>query len=515
MIELGLQRISKLLAKTPLPWRAVHVAGTNGKGSICAYVSGMLDVYNISDWRRENGHSILKHARFTSPHLVDRWDCITIDQKPVSPSIFHEVEKMVLARNKQEGIQASEFELLTATAFEVFSQEKVDIAVVEVGMGGRLDATNVIGQQDGDAVPDDIDPSTFRPPPLVTTISSIGLDHQAFLGDTLEEIASEKAGIIKPRVPVVYASNPPAVTSVVLRAAESQDSPLYCGPMISTLSSRREHKVASKKSVKKPPRFLRHGFFNPAPLVEKMPRSLRGLLQYLEAYESPSQPLPHTRENTRAAFLSTCVALQQLGRLPTDVGKMLDPGSHNSLPLTKPPVIEMFKVPWNTVFPGRLQHLNLPLGANKSLNLLLDGAHNAQSATALASEIERLQYRQGGKGMTWILAASDTKDVREILRPLLKRGDAVFAVEFGPVDGMPWVKALAAAKLLEAAQEVTNDALTTRDYGDKVEGALSDASEHRGWDNSRHASGKSIPVVVAGSLYLVGNVLKISREVRR
>jgi len=106
MIELGLQRISRLLSKTHLPWRAIHVAGTNGKGSICVYISGMLEVYNDSPLRLAKKQPRIRHGRFTSPHLIDRWDCISINQKPVSSALFHEIEKKVLQRNAREEINA-------------------------------------------------------------------------------------------------------------------------------------------------------------------------------------------------------------------------------------------------------------------------------------------------------------------------------------------------------------------------------------------------------------------------
>ena len=132
MIELGLARISTLLRHTPQPWKAIHVAGTNGKGSICAYLSAMLNASGV------------RCGRFTSPHLIDRWDCITINDETVRESIFKDAESLVLGRNSTEKIGASEFELLTATAFEVFAKEKIEMGVIEVGLGGRLDATNAM-----------------------------------------------------------------------------------------------------------------------------------------------------------------------------------------------------------------------------------------------------------------------------------------------------------------------------------------------------------------------------------
>ena len=151
MIELGLQRIARLVKHTPQTWKAIHVAGTNGKGTICAYLSAMLFASGV------------RCGRFTWPHLIDRWDCITINEKTVNESVFLEAEKLVMKRNTDENIGASEFEILTATAFEIFHREKIEMGVIEVGLGGRLDATNVM-------------PSSQK---AVTVISKMGLDHQS------------------------------------------------------------------------------------------------------------------------------------------------------------------------------------------------------------------------------------------------------------------------------------------------------------------------------------------------
>lgn len=475
MIELGLHRISRLLSSTALPWRGIHVAGTNGKGSICAYISSMLETYDRSPYRQAFRHAPLKHARFTSPHLVERWDCITLDQKPVAAEVFREVEGNVLERNRKESIGASEFEILTATAFEIFSLEGVDVGVVEVGMGGRLDATNIIGQVDERTqIPPDVSPGTFRPPPLMTAISSIGLDHQAFLGNTLEAIAREKAGIIKPRVPVVLAPNDDTVMNVLEEVAHANRSPIY-------------HSLASAPAEKTP----------------ASPRSLPSLTSYLIAHHTP-RPLPtHSHQNALTAFTTTLLALQRLGRLPIDTARLLAPSTSNHPP---PPVIDMFQAPFHTTFPGRLQQISLsPLTPGKTTTVLLDGAHNAQSAFALAAEIARLRYRDHGGPVTFVLAASDSKPAEEILRPLLRDGDTVFTVEFGPVDGMPWVRPQSSTALERAARAVVRDggSLDVREYGADIGSALRAASE---------AAGAGGPMVVAGSLYLVGDVLRLLRD---
>jgi dihydrofolate synthase len=194
MIELGLSRITQLVKHTPLNWKAIHVAGTNGKGSITAYISAVLEEAGVVT------------GRFNSPHLIDRWDCISIHDDPVSQSIFRQTEDAVKSRNEKLGICASEFELLTATAFEVFNHAHVQVGVVEVGLGGRLDATNVLAPKDV----------------LVSVISKIGLDHQSLLGHTLTAIAQEKAGIMKEGVPcIVDGTNELSVLQALCDQAES------------------------------------------------------------------------------------------------------------------------------------------------------------------------------------------------------------------------------------------------------------------------------------------------------
>lgn len=479
MIELGLQRISRLLSHTHLPWRAIHVAGTNGKGSICVYISGMLEAYNNSSFRKLSKRPAIRHGRFTSPHLVDRWDCISINQKTVSSALFHEIEKKVLLRNATEDINASEFELLTATAFEIFTHEKVDIGVIEVGMGGRLDATNILG------VPVDVEhpsgESITRALPLATAIAKIGLDHQAFLGTTLQAIASEKAGILKPTVPLVYdSSNPPEVHDTF-------------------------QKLASKVGAPTP---------NSKDLILSTPESAQALAQTLPSSDIATQTTPdhkassddtptHTRHNASVALQATLLALAQLS---PDLSSPVLCKAPGLLPA-------LISVPSQTTFPGRLQTLDIAFLTGHTQPILLDGAHNAQSAAVLAEAVARLRTAGGGSGkVTWLLAASDSKDIHELLRPLLKAGDEFCAVEFGAVDGMPWVKAMASGKVSEAARAVL------REKGDV---AVSDGSE-----NDDRAFGRDVvaglrraseladggAMVVAGSLYLVGSVLRALRE---
>ncbi|KAK4610064.1 putative dihydrofolate synthetase [Fulvia fulva] len=458
MIELGLQRISRLLSKAPLPWKAVHVAGTNGKGSVCTYVSDMLNTYNRSKWRQRSGHAMLRHGRFTSPHLINRWDCISLsnedEMKTVPKALFHDVEESVQSINKQHHIEASEFELLTATAFTIFTRSSLDLAVVETGMGGRLDATNILGQISTDHVNrEGIDMATFRPRPLVTAITKIGLDHQAFLGDTIEAIAREKAGIMKPGVPVLYdRTNQPSVRQVLKESAQAMG-------------------------------------FSRAMLDAYDPPGNDAPLQNL----GPGQEPMHVATNGQLAFEATMYALISLGRIsPSANPTPEDQAAHTEL------MQDLSKAYRQTRVPGRLERINIEVSSGSSKEILLDGAHNAQSAGVLGQYVDA--QRKAAQPVTWLLAASDTKDVKEMLQQLLQPGDKVCAVEFGPVDGMPWVKPMAVAQITAAAKQVVPELQHAQECGTDVRGALQSAIAAAGDDGL---------VVAAGSLYLVGDIHRL------
>ncbi|KAI7088692.1 FolC bifunctional protein [Hortaea werneckii] len=472
MIELGLQRISRLLATTSMPWRAIHVAGTNGKGSICAYTSAMLDVYNQSKYREHTGQPALRHGRYTSPHLIDRWDCITVNQKTVPWKLFNHIETRVKRRDQQEEIHASEFELLTATAFEIFSHEELDIAVVEVGMGGRLDATNILGEPLENSGTRSDSSRCSRPRPLVTAIAKIGLDHQGFLGNTIEEIAKEKAGTMKPDVPVVWdESNHPAALRILEQTARDNRA-MYCQ-------------------------------------LPKWIPDLDILLQGSNSHHALStdmRSLPdHALRNLESAFKATWSALQQLDRLPTEVHH---PSKEQE---TLAELAEnMVKNAAGVTFAGRQQQIDLAPLIGRPKTILLDGAHNEQSAQALANcvdtQLRHSAHSPSAQPVTWIIAASDSKDIRELLAPLLKGGNVVFAVEFGHVDGMPWVKAMPAAQIVETVRVLAQErgeVIETHEFGSHLLDAIRTACLQAG-DHG--------PLVIAGSLYLVGDTMRLLRD---
>jgi dihydrofolate synthase/folylpolyglutamate synthase len=201
-IKLGLDRTEKLLALMGGPHRrffSVHVAGTNGKGSVAAMIASML---------MSKGFRV---GLFTSPHLVSFTERIRINTARISETevaqLTGEIREKIAAVAAEAG-EPTFFEFVTAMAFLHFARNNVDWAVIEVGMGGRLDATNVIL-------------------PEVSVITGISYDHREFLGNTLSDIASEKAGIIKHGIPVVCSAQEPEVEQVLRKKADSESSPLF------------------------------------------------------------------------------------------------------------------------------------------------------------------------------------------------------------------------------------------------------------------------------------------------
>ncbi len=199
LIDLSLDRLHTLLGKLGNPERAlppvIHVAGTNGKGSTCATLRAIAEAA---------GWSV--HV-MTSPHLVDVTERFRIAGQLVSEDALVATLEEIERVNGDAPITV--FEVLTAAGFLLFSRNAADLAILEVGLGGRLDATNVVER------------------PAACVITPVDLDHQAFLGDTLAVIAAEKAGIIKQGVPVVCAPQNEAALAVIEARAAACEAPLW------------------------------------------------------------------------------------------------------------------------------------------------------------------------------------------------------------------------------------------------------------------------------------------------
>lgn len=198
-IDLGLERMQRLLQRLDHPERklppVIHVAGTNGKGSTIAYLRAILEAAG------------LRVHTFTSPHLVRLNECYRLDGVLVDDAELDATLERCASVNAGEPITI--FEIETAVAFDLFARHPADAVLLEVGLGGRLDATNVIEA------------------PAACVISSVGIDHTEFLGPSLSSIATEKAGIIKRNVPVICAEQAPEAMAAIEQCARRQRAPLH------------------------------------------------------------------------------------------------------------------------------------------------------------------------------------------------------------------------------------------------------------------------------------------------
>ena len=197
-MDLKLDRTAAALRAVGAPQQrfpSIHIAGTNGKGSTAAFLHAVL------------GAAGYRVGLFTSPHLIDFCERIRLGTRRISPQEVVDGVAALRDRIEPSGIRLTPFEMMTVLAFDAFARAEVDVAVVEVGLGGRLDATNVLT-------------------PLASVITGIGLDHQQYLGNSLADIAREKGGVIKPRVPVVLGPLDPDSRAILTGIARTSDSPV-------------------------------------------------------------------------------------------------------------------------------------------------------------------------------------------------------------------------------------------------------------------------------------------------
>lgn len=358
-VDLGLDRIQQLLANLGNPHQQVpviHVGGTNGKGSVCAYLSAILT---------EAGYRV---GRYTSPHLVHWCERICLNEQPIEPEVLQKL--LVQVQNAIQPTQPSptQFEVITAAAWLYFAQQQVDVAVIEVGLGGRLDATNVCDR------------------PLVSIITSISWEHWQRLGPTLADIAFEKAGILKPGCPAVVGSLPPEAKAVVeKRIAELGCVPVWPAPAVKG----RKEGVRERGGEGENPSSSDLG--NPAP-------------QQLEwaTYEGIEYPLPIPGDvqlgNSALAMAALQILRQQGWQISNEV---IAAG--------------MAKTNW----PGRLQWVQW-----QDRWLLIDGAHNGDAAEVLRRYVDSL----GEQSVTWVMGMLSTKDRTGIFHALLRPGDRLYLV---------------------------------------------------------------------------------------
>jgi len=313
-IRLGLDRIqhlSKLLGNPQYGYHVIHVAGTNGKGSVCAFLTSILS------------NSGLKVGTYISPHLWSFRERFLINGMPVSKEAIVEALTNMIPLIESMGAEGEEtrpsfFEVSTALAFEIFKRQNVDVAVIEVGLGGRLDATNVVR-------------------PNVAVITNISYDHMRVLGNTLEEIAREKAGVIKDHVDVVCGETALGPLSVIKSVAHTRGATL--------------HLLESDFSFSSAFMELNNNHFN----YEGMDYRLRDVVIKMNGV--------HQFKNATIALATTEVFLKNIGQTFQEE-KVKKGLAHAS-------------------WPGRFEALNY-----KERKLIFDGAHNVAGMEALRTSLD-------------------------------------------------------------------------------------------------------------------------------
>ena len=410
-IKLGLENITRLCAALGNPERqfaSLHIAGTNGKGSVTAMTHAAL---------RAAGR---RAARYTSPHLVALNERFVIGDAPVDTPTLEAAAAYVLdvidrmIANGELGAPPTFFEATTAIAFELFRRAAIDVAVLEVGLGGRFDATNVVT-------------------PIAGAITSIALDHQQHLGSTLGEIAFEKAGIIKPGMIVVAGALPPTAMEVVRRVASERGATLVESATDSRVTVEAAD-GAARVTIETP-----RGHYGPLTLA------LRGDHQ-----------------------IGNAVVATQLLEAAASKGVQVT-AAHIERGLS------------TAHWPARLEYLQV----DGRRRVLLDSAHNAEGAGALAAHLRR--WHPGG--LPLVVGIMRDKDVQDILAPLLPFTSQVVATS------APTARALPADELAVRVR-TTAERLGLTDLTVEVD------------EDPLHAVDRVLAsadlVCVAGSIFLVG-----------
>lgn len=335
-MSLGLDRIEELLARLASPQerlRFIHVAGTNGKGSTCAFVASVL---------KQAGY---KTGLFTSPYLERFEERIRINGTPITPEDLRDVTLCVRDAAEAMADHPTEFELMTAVAFLYFAKAECDCVVAEVGLGGRLDSTNVI---------DTVEASLIAP---------VSYDHCALLGNTLAEIAGEKAGIIKEGIPVTSARQDPSAAEVLERKAQEKHAPLMFVNVDSIEGANADFSYTSRVSGK---------------TYDHLRLSLAGSYQ---------------RENAALA-LEGCETLRQKGWRISD--EALREGLARAF------------------WPGRFELVHT------QPDVIIDGAHNIHAARQLAYELDERYPLRRIIFCMGVMADKDYQSMLETYAPLAK-----------------------------------------------------------------------------------------------
>lgn len=407
-------------------------------------------------------------GRFTSPFLIDPSDSIQLDGNDVDREMFEDSQSHVRKLVEKNNLDISSFELLTAVAFDLFSrpQFELDLAVVEVGLGGEMDATNVCESQNT----------------LLSCITPISIDHQAHLGSTVREIATHKAGIARPQVPILLAQQSYVqVEEIVRQVARNQPCDMFIVP---------PYPIPPEPSCER---------LEPLPLIPSSD----------QVRSSPSYPLhsissaTHHSSSTIPNPLNPLVGFQhQNAATATTMAHLLRTHPHplKILPsladrITNRAIVDGLK---NTKWPGRLELRNY-----KSFHLLLDGAHNQASAQLLGDYINSIK-----RPITLIISMSSPRDPIKFIDALglgrLIFPPQVIATSFSIPKDMHWVQPTHPEAIINSFKNLSRskglDQSAIR-VALKPQEALELAASM--------ARDKEELIVICGSLYLISDVLKI------
>ena len=349
LIDLKLDRTLRLLDRLGNPHHrlppVIHVAGTNGKGSTIAFMRAMLEA---------DGRAV--HA-YTSPHLVSFHERIRLAGALVDEERL--MDAFERCEHANDGAPITIFEMTTVAALLLFSETPADVLLLEVGLGGRYDATNVIDR------------------PLASVITPVSIDHRDYLGETIEEIANEKAGIIKQGVPVIVAAQPDEALAVIERQARRSNAPMILADQDYAISEEQGRLVY---------------------------QDMHGLLD-----------LPRPRLAGRHQFMNAATAIATLRQ---SFGAQFSTASIES---------GLAGVDW----PARMQRLangHLALAAPKGAELWLDGGHNAAGGKALANVVGEFEEK-APKPLILIVGMLASKETSAFLQAFAGLAQELYAVE--------------------------------------------------------------------------------------
>ncbi|KAG6897062.1 hypothetical protein C0992_004381 [Termitomyces sp. T32_za158] len=474
-IDLSLDRLQRLVQFLPPYTRPTfHIAGTNGKGSVSAILTSILC----------NSVPSLSVGRYNSPHLVSVHDCITINDAAIDAKTYLDARSRIKHADQVHDTKLSNFELLTLTALSIFEEAKVDVVVLEVGMGGRLDATNIIPDESV----------------LVSALTSVDLDHQFFLGNTVAEIAREKAGIArKGRVLVLGPQKHPEVLESVQDVVRNVG-----GELVASIKVARRDWDTNVDGLLQSSFKLTPDHFSeppPSPVTAHMPCFARDIQATLPLFGD------HQLENLGVALTAISTVLTHPSSLHTKIAKSISPETVSQ---------GIRSVRW----PGRLSFHVLPSEPTRVITrpliALADGAHNPASSTTLGSYITHLLSlvkTETPLNLTYILSLSHSppKTPLQTLSPILpptlpsqsslKINLRVACLRFTPPDEMPWVKSVAPEDMRDVVASLVPEAEVWVADG-AIEHQLQHALE---WAARKDGDGL---VVVAGSLYLIADLYR-------